>query len=619
MTTLGRVFRSGLSLGLLAIAIRAAEGPARPERDWRHPLDWTQGTVRASVQRWFAELPPQLRYSEARWRPGDDGRWAGPEFADQDWPVTGYWNLPARAGVFWVRFRVRMEPEGARLPGGLLISTVMAYEIFWDGVRLGESGVPGNDRAAEVPGRVDRWFSLPDQLRQPGEHVVALRLSSHRCGFPAAQTGLRLLIDEPERLQRVAVREALVPTLAAGAAVMAGLAGFIMWLVAARRPTLLLLTGMCLSAAAMQALHAHRWFFQYPADWHYPVLLVMAFLVGLQGICLVAFLLVHFAVPGARWLPAALVAVYVVVSWWSPARLNLEGVHMLGIGMAVALACAGWAAWRRRQGAWPALIGVWISGAALSFEPSDYRTNFFVKFLPAMLGLTAALAVRLRDERLQARSAQLTAARLELELLKKNIQPHFLLNTLATVLETIEQEPRVAAALVEALAGEFRVLSRVAGEKLIPLSQELELCRAHLRVMSLRKEAPCTLDTTGVDETTPVPPALFHTLIENGLTHLRPRDGRYEFILRQERTPAETRYRLVARGVRGPEAAEPGREGTGLRYLKARLEESCTGRWTLAGGPVPEGWETCIGIRSAGGEGLTPAAAGGGLGEAAPP
>ena len=75
-----------------------------------------------------------------------------------------------------------------------------------------------------------------------------------------------------------------------------------------------------------------------------------------------------------------------------------------------------------------------------------------------MLGLMTSLAL-LCDERRRAQAAQLAAARLELELLKKNIQPHFLLNTLATIMETIEEGPKTAAALVESLAGEFRILA----------------------------------------------------------------------------------------------------------------------------------------------------------------
>jgi LytS/YehU family sensor histidine kinase len=200
-------------------------------------------------------------------------------------------------------------------------------------------------------------------------------------------------------------------------------------------------------------------------------------------------------------------------------------------------------------------------------------------------------------DRRRAREAQLTAARLETELLKKNIQPHFLLNTLATIVEVIEQEPKTAVALIEALAGEFRILARVAGEKLVPLGHELDLCRAHLGVMSRRKGARCSLAVHGVDERALVPPALFHTLVENGLTHLLPSGGEQRFELHADRVAEQVRYTLVAWGQAveaAPPQEETRREGTGLRYVKARLEESFPGRWTMTAGPVEGGWRTVI-------------------------
>ena len=268
------------------------------------------------------------------------------------------------------------------------------------------------------------------------------------------------------------------------------------------------------------------------------------------------------------------------------------------------LACAVWAMRRRKRGAGAAAAGLAIStflicNALWLHYPIPW--NFLTVFLPALLGLMSALALHLRDERRQAREAVLTAARLEIELLKKNIQPHFLLNTLATIMEVIEQEPKTAVALIEALAGEFRVLARISGEKLIPLAQELELCRAHLAVMSLRKGARCALEARGVDEYALVPPALFHTLIENGLTHLLPRDGKIDFTLSAEQFPGASRYILVACGSRQDTArGETAREGTGLRYIKARLEESFTGRWQLRSEPVVEGWCTVIEIAGKG-------------------
>ena len=153
--------------------------------------------------------------------------------------------------------------------------------------------------------------------------------------------------------------------------------------------------------------------------------------------------------------------------------------------------------------------------------------------------------------------------------------------------------------LIEALAAEFRLLNRVSGQTLIPLAYELELCRAHLRVMSLRKGAACALEVTGAAPDAAVPPALFLTLVENGLTHLLPRDGRLDFALTIEPAAASRRYTLRVTGLAQEGAPAEAHEGTGIRYIKARLEESYTGRWTLSGGPTGSGWQTTIEIAGA--------------------
>lgn len=590
-----------LAFLLAALPVSAGEAARSEERRWRHPAEEYSRTV----QRWFADLPAGLQYSEVRFREGDDARWAQPAWDDSNWEVRGFWDLPARAGVQWVRFRVRMGAGGSvPLPAGIMISTVRTYELFWDGVLLGASGVPGNDRESEQVGRVDGWYSIPGAMRGPGEHVVAMRTSSYRVGFPAATSGFRFLVGPPTMLQGKVLREAFVPTLAAGALCMIGLASVIMWLVAARRTTLLLLAGVCLTGAAMQAMQAFRWFYQYPADWHHPVLTSMVALVGVQGILMVAFVVVHFEVPRRRWLLIALVPVFALVSWLSPERMNLEGVWILAVGTVVSLTCAGWAVWRRRRGAWPVVIGVAVSAVLLLLEAEDFRASFFLKFLPAFLGLIAALAVQLHDERRRAQAALLTSARLEIELLKKNIQPHFLLNTLAVLTEIVEQDPRSAVQLIDDLAEEFRSLARVSAEKLIPLAQELELCRAHLRVMSVRMRRTWSLEAVGVEEAALVPPAVFLTLIENSFAHQRVTGEAAAFVLRLERPAgADTiRYTFLSPGEVQVDPARPA-GGTGLRYVKARLEESFPGRWSLRGETAAGGWQTVIEIKlPAGGE-----------------
>ena len=220
---------------------------------------------------------------------------------------------------------------------------------------------------------------------------------------------------------------------------------------------------------------------------------------------------------------------------------------------------------------------------------------FFLGFGALAVGMLFALVVRMREEQWQARQARLRSAQLETELLKKGIQPHWLMNTLTSILECVEVDPARASRFIEALADEFRLLSKISGETLIPLELEIQLCRSHLAVMSLRREISFGLRTSGALAGDLVPPAVFHTLIENGLTHGTFTTGHVEFVLERTQNDGVRQYRVLS-----PEATvgirDRGSEGTGLRYVRARLEESFPGRWSLMTGPRSDGWETVMQI-----------------------
>src|SRR3546814_9037349 len=68
-------------------------------------------------------------------------------------------------------------------------------------------------------------------------------------------------------------------------------------------------------------------------------------------------------------------------------------------------------------------------------------------------------------------TARYAAQRLELDLLKQHLKPHFLMNTLTALAGWIEESPRTAVRMVDALADEFRTLVDVSGRALIPLER----------------------------------------------------------------------------------------------------------------------------------------------------
>jgi LytS/YehU family sensor histidine kinase len=168
---------------------------------------------------------------------------------------------------------------------------------------------------------------------------------------------------------------------------------------------------------------------------------------------------------------------------------------------------------------------------------------------------------------------------LELELLRKHIQPHFLMNTLTTLTELLESAPASAIGMVESLAEELRALSAMSGEETIPLRQELDLCRHHLKVMSFRREAQFDLTTTNVDLETRVPPGILHTLLENALTHNR-YIARTVFELEESAAP-NGRKVLRLRTPMTERRAGKVSSGTGHGYVRARLTEAFGKDWSF--------------------------------------
>jgi hypothetical protein len=328
------------------------------------------------------------------------------------------------------------------------------------------------------------------------------------------------------------------------------------------------------------------------------------------GLLLLATFLEQFSPPRKAWWFTGLTLLLGIVwgvttyrringeisaQYWNPVWQCWAALGMTGLA-------AGWAAWRRKPGAWLTLAACGLGLATVRMGwPLRLTLNgwFMITFVLLVLSLLVTISLRVQAVRRAARAAELTSARMEIELLKKNFQPHFLMNTLAVLSEVVEQSPPAAIKLIDDLAEEFRTVARVSAEKLIPLAQELDLCRAHLRVMSVRTGRDWQLEVREVDATALVPPAIFLTLIENGFAHQRPTEGATTFVLSGETAgDGVRRYSFVSPGEI---QAQPGRPvgGTGMRYVQARLEESFSGRWSLRGQSIPQGWVTIIEISPA--------------------
>ena len=91
---------------------------------------------------------------------------------------------------------------------------------------------------------------------------------------------------------------------------------------------------------------------------------------------------------------------------------------------------------------------------------------------------------------------------------------------------------------------------------------------------------------------------VFHTLIENGLTHsfLSNEDGEFDLFFEQD--GSTKKYKMINSGSQIKESDGEVREGIGLKYVKSRLEEAFKDKWKMDYGRTEDKWEVEIVIQS---------------------
>jgi Histidine kinase len=519
-----------------------------------------------------------------RMRIGHDPSWSSPHYDDSSWQLVELHEVPHRNDSVWLRLKVdtryiRRAPDH---PLGVYFAAIAAHEIWWDGERIGGSGRVGRTKQDEIPGLIEAHYQVPDRLAAPGVHTIAVRASAFHRGFSPVHGYWGLSVGDYDWILARRREFAHVAMIALSGFAFTAVFAFAMFWVARRDRSFLLLGTLCLSAAALLIAEAWRPLFGYTYDWHIVRLWCVVISSWLTGVQLVALLVTRFPHRYGRAV-LALTAIGATLIPFVPRGWDPKSIYLAMFCVTVSALWAIFAVVRRLHGSVLALIGTSAPVLALIFMPwwwLDAGAYFSLLFLFICLLCSHALEVR------QQRHEQ---ARLELEIVRRHMQPHFLMNTLTALSEWIEHEPRTAVRMIDALSEELRILGEMSTRKLVSADDELRLCRSHLETMSLRKDVAYELDVDGVDARQLVPPAVFHTLVENAITHAPAHDARVKLRLNATKDGERTRY--VFESPAGNGAAQ---SGSGTRYIEARLREAWGERWSLTQGRDGAFWRTEI-------------------------
>ena len=526
---------------------------------------------------------------EFRFQRGDDPRWATLAYDDAAWPRIAFHDANMSGGPFWLRATIDL-PAGAlaEQPIGILFAGLASHELFWDGERIGAGGVVGSSAATEVAGPLARRHWLSSEHATPGRHVIALRLSAHHRTVPISRPMWYVGIGGYDELDATPPLYVWIAISSVSGLVLGAAFALLMFFYDRTGRAFLYLCAMCVTAVVLLAAESWRPLFGYTYDWHGPRLVLVAALTWVLGLLVVTFTVARLPRPGGRRF--VVIAGLVMACAWAAPSWDLKGWLMFLFGLGLAFGWTTRAVRAGERGSRPMAIALVASLLLLFAAPTQFAdVSVFLLLDFLLLCLIVPYAIQRSRERTHHHRAIITTARLETELVRRHLQPHFLMNTLTALGEWIEEDPRVAGEMIGALADELRLLHDIVDRSLISMDEELRLCRAHLAVMSRRKGRTYQLAAHGVDPGAAIPPAIFHTLVENAVTHGAKLPVAVELVLTATTSGDRVRYVFEA-PIGSARRTRP--EGTGTRYIRARLEESFGARWTFQAGRVGEVWRT---------------------------
>lgn len=201
-----------------------------------------------------------------------------------------------------------------------------------------------------------------------------------------------------------------------------------------------------------------------------------------------------------------------------------------------------------------------------------------------------------QDATAREAQARLLARDMELQLLRLQIDPHFLFNSLNSISALTHFDPAGARAMAIDLAQFFRQTLDLAGRDRIQLQDELGLVQHYLAIERQRLGDKLATAITAANDALPalLPPLTLQPLVENALKHgLRLCD---DGGLLQVQALVRDGWLHVAVRNPVPSACTPPNTptdaglGLGLRNLRERLAAQYAGRAHVQWGPTPEGF-----------------------------
>ena len=189
-------------------------------------------------------------------------------------------------------------------------------------------------------------------------------------------------------------------------------------------------------------------------------------------------------------------------------------------------------AWRRDMTFPLALVTTLMTGFTSTGHGPLLRSNpmatyaemtIFISVYAISCLILMAAAEEGRELSTQALELKLSAVRNEAELriIRANLNPHFLFNSLNSIKSLVSEDPSKAQSAIISLSDLLRTSLQLTRKELVPLRDELSVIRSYLDLQKIRHEQRlnCSIDAHPSSLDYLIPPMIFHQLVENAVKH----------------------------------------------------------------------------------------------------
>jgi two-component system, LytTR family, sensor kinase len=221
---------------------------------------------------------------------------------------------------------------------------------------------------------------------------------------------------------------------------------------------------------------------------------------------------------------------------------------------------------------YPAII-VSLTDTNNKIETTDYLVSFLFYMFFAFTGCLFRIFFKWIEQNKQRDNLEKQNLKSELELLKHQINPHFLFNTLNNVDSLITENNQKASLALNKLSQIMRYMIYETEKEKVPLKEEIDYIESYISLQKLRttNENKIIFEITGNIENHRIAPMLLITFIENAFKHSSLKKTENSVIIKLNVLENQINFSCVNTLSCSPTGKEV-YSGMGLELIKKRLE-----------------------------------------------